>query len=256
MTILRQDALDWAAMELQIAANIRAQITAPVPQHSPVLYYAYRTAELRADALKQIAPTLPVSAPDVMPPVNPGGSYSATGNVIQVDFDGNSPGRPTPGWNSVFADLQQQATSGFTNTNGQSTPIYKPGRPNYLESNYYGEGANPSGSGIVPNLVMQSNHTGGGSYVQNDVIRGLNPNLAYDVTFYGSRMADSELTQFTVGDSTKILDTSHNTQRGVTFAKVRPSPTGALYWSWSAVQGTDTEASAMAALIITEFAPA
>jgi hypothetical protein len=102
---------------------------------------------------------------------------------------------------------------------------------------------------------MRSNHTGGGSYEQLDVLRGLNPNFAYDIRFYGSRMADDELTLFTMGAESIVLDTSHNTTRAATFRKIRSSPSGTINWSWVAT-GPNTEASAMAAMVLTEFAPA
>jgi hypothetical protein len=255
MTILKQDALDMAALETSIAARIRAKITTRLPEQSHVLYYAYKAALLRAAALIDLAPTFPTEVADVMPPPNPTGSYAPTGNVIQINFENNAPGYPIAGWNSIFADQQQVRSAAFLTTAGQATTVYKPARPNTLDSNFYGEPANPPDTGIIPDNAMRSNHTGGGSYEQLDVLRGLNPNFAYDIRFYGSRMADDELTLFTMGAESIVLDTSHNTTRAATFRKIRSSPSGTINWSWVAT-GPNTEASAMAAMVLTEFAPA
>jgi hypothetical protein len=255
MTILKQDALDMAALETSMAAIIRGKITTPVPQQSFALYYAYKACLLRAAALIELAPTFPTEVADVMPAPNPTGAYAATGNVVQINFENNAPGYPVAGWNSIYADQQQVRSAAFTNTAGQLTNIYKPARPNSLDSNFYGQQASPPDSGIIPDNVMGSNHTGGGSWEQEDFLRGLNPSFAYDIRFYGSRQADTELTKFTVGNASIVLDTSHNTTRAATFLKIRPSPSGAMSWTWVAT-GPDTEASAMAAMTLTEFAPA
>jgi len=272
MTLYRQDILDLAALETQLANSIRqTNNKSQLIEIDKTLYYAQRIAELRSARLTAMAPDYPDSGTgggggtptptptpgDSMPAPNPNGSYAPTGTIVQVDFNLNTPQPDIAGWNSVYNDRQTVNTGGFTSTAGVQTSIYKMGRVNNTsDANGYGEPPNPPGSGVIPDAVLISNHVVIPGYTIDDRIGGLEVSYAYDITFYGSRMEDSEFTQFNIGSASQVLDTSHNTTRGVTFLKIRPSPMGIIYWSWLVAANTPTNGAALAAMVITEYQPA
>ncbi|WP_267396724.1 MULTISPECIES: hypothetical protein [unclassified Sphingomonas] len=294
MTLYKQDVLDLAALETQMADKIYAQAKGSMIQLHPALYYAMRTCSARALAMATIADTLPEaptsgtgtptpsptptptptpSGPDtttIMPAPQPNGSWVATGRVIKIDFEQDPPGNSTPSWNQRFHSDQTTESLGLfddqspQSTSSARTPFYLKARTgNTADANGYGTMSNPSNSGNLPDNVNISNHTNYAGYPINDAIAGAVVGYAYDVEFYGSRQEAGSITAFDVGDPGHVvlpltLDISFNTSRKAVASKVLPAPNGQLYWTWYTAPSNTSESGkcAMGALILREYRPA
>ncbi|WP_267396174.1 MULTISPECIES: hypothetical protein [unclassified Sphingomonas] len=286
MTLYKQDALDLAALEDQVAANIKAQFGGGLVEQNSVLYHAMRTCSLRALALTTIAATLdnapatstptpsptpspsptptPTPSQTKMPAPSTSTAWTATGRVCKINCDQDSPGNPVPSWNEWFHNQQTSSTVLRDGDQNKALPwVIQPRTGNLSDANGYGQLPDPTSSGNAPYQVIQSNHTNLAGYPINDAIAGFEPSYAFDFEFYGSRQQDGSYTQFDVGDpgnvvASQFLDVGRNTNRKLVFPKLRCAPNGQIYWSWYdvAVNGVQSGHACMAAVLIREYAPA